>query len=361
MYAEGRKSKESFGDYLIRMDAGFRELASEGIKLEDQVKGYVIFRHAALSQVQEDQVTTWTQGKFDREDIVKAIRKLEKVQKEKGGSRNFVTEEESYAEFEEQDEDSEDYVYVGERDLEEIMEEEEVQEALASYQQVRKAIKDQKTSRGYYDSRSSGGRGKGSGSGKGGKLSFSMGSGRIQFKGGGQSHGARVHIDMLKLRTRCAKCGVIGHWAKECTNEPDARAKQRQESMSGKTGFCEMGFSEEKGRAVHLFECFDSRQPLTLGSFLHRPVLRSPNSSAAIFMVSPPAQSMVWWTLQHKVVWLVGHHLKDLKLRSIELDSKFCTPTKLLMLGELGAALKYAGWQRFPLELGASMVWSKQR
>ena len=80
VYAEGRKSKESFGDYLIRMDAGFRELASEGIKLEDQVKGYVIFRHAALSQVQEDQVTTWTQGKFDREDIVKAIRKLEKVQ-----------------------------------------------------------------------------------------------------------------------------------------------------------------------------------------------------------------------------------------------------------------------------------------
>jgi len=283
VYAEGRKSKESLGEYLIRMDAGFRELASEGIKLEDQVKGYVIFRHAALSQVQEDQVTTWTQGKFDREDIVKAIRKLEKVQKEKGGSRNFVTEEESYAEFEEQDEDSEDYVYVGERDLEEILDEEEVQEALASYQRVRKAIKDQRTSRGYYDSRSSGGRGKGSGSGKGGKLSFSMGSGRIQFKGGGQGHGAKVHIDMLKLRTRCAKCGIIGHWAKECPNEPDARARQRQESMSGKTGFCEMGVSEEKGRAVHLFESFDSRQPLTLGNFFHRQVLRSPNSSAANF------------------------------------------------------------------------------
>ena len=105
----------------------------------------------------------------------------------------------------------------------------------------------------------------------------------IQFKGGGQGRGARVHIDMLKLRTRCAKCGVIGHWAKECTNEPDARAKQRQESMSGKTGFCEMGFSEEKGRTMHLFESFDSRQPLTLGSFLHRSVLRSPTNSAANF------------------------------------------------------------------------------
>ena len=31
VYAEGRKSKENLGDYLIRMDAGFRELASEGI------------------------------------------------------------------------------------------------------------------------------------------------------------------------------------------------------------------------------------------------------------------------------------------------------------------------------------------
>ena len=80
VYAESRKGRESLGDYIIRMEAAFRELATEGIKLEDQVRGYILFRHAALTQVQEDQVTTWTQGKFGRDDIVKAMRKLESAE-----------------------------------------------------------------------------------------------------------------------------------------------------------------------------------------------------------------------------------------------------------------------------------------
>jgi len=78
VYAGSREQKESLSDYVIRMKAAFRELASEGIKLEEQVRGYILFRHASLSQVQEDQVTTWTQGKYGRDDVVKAIRKLEK-------------------------------------------------------------------------------------------------------------------------------------------------------------------------------------------------------------------------------------------------------------------------------------------
>ena len=65
--AEHRKGKESIQDYVIRMDAAFKELAEEGVKVNDTVKGYVVFRHASLTQVQEDQVTTWTAGSFERE------------------------------------------------------------------------------------------------------------------------------------------------------------------------------------------------------------------------------------------------------------------------------------------------------
>ena len=154
VYAESRKAKESLGEYIIRMESAFRELATEGIKLEEQVRGYILFRHAALSQVQEDQVTTWTQGKFGRDNIVKAMRKLEKVQKEKGGTRSYPAEAEVLAGLPEDEEDSKDYVYLDEKDLDEIFEEEEITEALASYQQVRKAIRDQKNSRGYYEGKS---------------------------------------------------------------------------------------------------------------------------------------------------------------------------------------------------------------
>ncbi|CAE8734675.1 unnamed protein product [Polarella glacialis] len=33
----------------------------------------------------------------------------------------------------------------------------------------------------------------------------------------------RVHVELLKLRTKCAKCGQVGHLVKECTNKADSR------------------------------------------------------------------------------------------------------------------------------------------
>lgn len=96
VYAGSREQKESLSDYVIRMKVAFRELASEGIKLEEQVTGYILFR----------QVTTWTQGKYGRDDVVKAIRKLEKVNKEKSSAKTYLAEDE----VPEKEEDSEEYV-----------------------------------------------------------------------------------------------------------------------------------------------------------------------------------------------------------------------------------------------------------
>lgn len=145
---------------------------------------------------------------------------------------------------------------------------------------MRKAIRDQKTSRGYYDGKSLG---KSSATSKGGgsaRLNFSAGGGRVQFRGSSE-RGTKVHVDMLKLRTRCAKCGIIGHWAKECTNEPNARGRQR-EAMSGKTGFCEMsaGGSQSEG---FFFGDQHQHEPLTLGSFLPKRQMKSPITNAGSF------------------------------------------------------------------------------
>ena len=256
VYGEARKGRESFGEFILRQEAAFRSLAEEGVSLGDTVKGYILFRQAALTSAQEDMVNTWAAGNYDKKKIIQALRKLEKVQKDKpSGGKHYVVEEE------ESEESSEDYVYLEDGDLHEIYEEEELQDALSTYQQVRRAIKDQKVNRGYFQPSSSKSGAKSAGKGK-------------EDKGRGKSggRGLRVHVDVLKLRTRCARCGQIGHWAKECTNEPDGKGRSKgQSSQSEKVGFFQVGTvgevhgtcGEDTMHAYHvtLKECFRKMVP----------------------------------------------------------------------------------------------------
>ena len=260
VYGEARKSRETMQDYIIRLDKAFKELGDEGVKLGEDVRGYIIFRQAALSQTQEDQVTTWTQGKYDRETVVRALRRLEKVQKDKGG-KSFLVEEglegdgdETFGVWApETDREIEDFVYMLEGDMDQIFEEDGLHDALATYQQVRKALRDQRTSRGW----SKGGKG-------GGRISVAGSNNKIGFQ---LDRGSKVHVESLKLRTKCARCGVVGHWARECTNAPDQFARNRQGSSngSGSGGQAKGSYqSSMSGRSgfVHVGEVSESNQGL---------------------------------------------------------------------------------------------------
>eukprot|EP00435_Cladocopium_sp_Y103_P001618 s5475_g1.t1 len=284
IYGESRKSRESLQDYVIRMDKGFKELKDEGVELPSIVRGYVMYRQASLTSTQEDQVTTWTSGNFERAEVVRALRKLEKVQREKNGQKHYLMDEGQAAQYDdgtiwdtmEGDDEIENFVYVGEGDLNQVFDEEELHEALATYQEVRKALRDQRTSRGWTP------QSKGSG-----KIGFgSHGKGGFRF-----GKGSRIHIESLKLRTRCAKCGSIGHWARECTNPPDEHARNRaaaggqakgsSSAMSGKSGFVHIG--DNMGNHFMTLDVINHlREFPTLGMFLKK-VKSDFNSSSSPF------------------------------------------------------------------------------
>ena len=250
IYGDVRSSKESFGDYVIRMEKSIKELERQGVTLHDIVVGYVMFRHANLSDVQESQMLTWGAGKYDRKTVVANLRRLEKgVFDVKRRSTHYLMEDgdpppdetEGHAEvFHQEDETAEsdldeEYIYIGEDDLQDVYEEEHVMEALATYQDIRRSLRDQKNNRGFYPSGKGGKRDFSKGKGKGGDRPRPMldikGAHKPPMKFGGK--GTKVHVDLLKLRTKCARCGTVGHWARECRNPPDERGRQAQNrSMS---------------------------------------------------------------------------------------------------------------------------------
>ena len=126
-------------------------------------------------------------------------------------------------------------MYVLEEDLREVHAEEDITVALATYQAVRDSLRTQKNQRGYF------GKGKGAASSKGSSSSTSHTPPTVRFrgkgdKGSGKFNRVRVHIDVLKLRTKCARCGQVGHWARECVNPPDARGSASAAARAGRPG-----------------------------------------------------------------------------------------------------------------------------
>ena len=218
VYGPPRGNKESFAEYTKRMERAFIHLTKEGVDLPDGAKGYILYRQASLTEAQDQRLLTWAEGQYGRGEITKALRRLDKVIKEKDKPRGSYVAEETYVlendtgiNYEADgdgaaawEDDDENYIFLADGDLDEVMDEQDVLNALASYNDTRQALKDQRLGRGFFP-----GKGKG-------KLNA--------FQKGKDKGKRRVHIEQLKLRTRCRKCLQVGHWERECQNPPASSA-----------------------------------------------------------------------------------------------------------------------------------------
>ena len=138
-------------------------------------------------------------------------------------------EDDNYLQADDDEGDGEEYIFVAEGDLDGVYTEEEMLEALASYREVRDALKNQRNGRGFYNRDSFKGKG--------------FGNDRNWGKGKGKGK-HRVHIEQLKLRTRCWSCGALGHLSRECTSKGAEKGKGSSSSTApsssapnSKTGF----------------------------------------------------------------------------------------------------------------------------
>ena len=295
-----RKGGETMALYIQRRVRYWKELEKEKIKLPDECKCYLLYRGAQLNTTAVDTIQTWTQGKWDLEEMKSALIKLE--HHTRGGvtlhgqhkshthfsdttlvayggdagpdagtaglptiaeddcyifiSECYWTSPDSYdddllAEFAECFYDSDaifvpdDWLNVTEFD------EDDVVTILANYGQVRKYLSDKAKARGFFSVRLPG---KGKGKGHAHKM-ISNRPAKGKGKGKGKQRHARPVRSSKKWlisRSKCARCGQIGHWARTCTNTPDARgaahhhghskAVPKRKALTGFTaGFCVAG------------------------------------------------------------------------------------------------------------------------
>ena len=229
-YHMKRQRQESARQFLARWEAAERKVAEHKVNLPSIYKGFLLINALQLTDNDIKALLNYTHGSIEPLEVKKWLRKNEaKLQASHLGSESSTATRtkstsgihlmEPPEETENPKEDEElqemehylaDLVEDQAQDFDDelgVFEENEAAEILAmmvkerkkTYMQSAQIKKDKELSRGY---------------------------GQRPLRGTGQGPIRpgmyKMSITELKQRTRCRRCGKIGHWKKECTNPPSA-------------------------------------------------------------------------------------------------------------------------------------------
>eukprot|EP00971_Amphidinium_carterae_P147420 2921305-Amphidinium_carterae.1 len=250
--AEGhRKKGESQLAYTSRKTTMLRELAVAGLELPDLARGLVMLRDSGLSRNEMDTLYNWAQGDFTYNRVVEMLRNLDRIpqtatmattrimyagegeQESEGVAWAYPVYPEGENEWPAEDLSGEQGVYLLE-DTEGSeagpLSEEQAQAiyALAQgpttsrYVQHRREIQDHRLARGFP----------------------SKGKGRESGGPAAEKGKKDRSLQALIQRSRCARCGVIGHWARTC------RAEVKNETSGGSAGTSTAGKASSSAYAT---------------------------------------------------------------------------------------------------------------
>ena len=122
-----------------------------------------------------------------------------------------------------------------------VIDEDDLIDVLANYQDVRNALRQSRNARDFYPPTSPGFKGK-KGQSKGSSFGPTQ-PGKGKAKGKQMGKGKGITIQELKLRNRRRACGRIGHWSKECPSNSSRPSSSSASSSSAPTAASAQGTS----------------------------------------------------------------------------------------------------------------------
>ena len=228
-----RKAQEPWREYFSRWDSAMRKVREHNVELPEAYIGFLLIHGLRLDDNDTKAMLNFTHGDIKPKSIKAWLRKSEtklsitqvgvdKDSKKASSSTQILLADQGDPDS--ADEQAQEIMsleeslaeLVGEDGMtasgEDPISEDDAAEILSmmikkkkGFVQTLKAKKHHELSRGYGNTREA------------------SGSKEHEFKGYGRF---KVSIEELKKRTKCAKCGQVGHCHKECTNKPKPKERE---------------------------------------------------------------------------------------------------------------------------------------
>ena len=155
-YGPGRKKGERLHDYALRVQSNVRELAKQGVRLPDQVQGFLLLRRANLSTQARIAIMTLAGNSLSFGDVRKACKRYAdeflRDPDARGSHTVYVSqakEASATAEEQEGDTDVENALAALAEESDIDLEETDVQEIVLAYKESRQLRGEQRVNRGH--------------------------------------------------------------------------------------------------------------------------------------------------------------------------------------------------------------------